>query len=235
MTARKILPRLLPLSLVVGLGAIAPACDGGKETPAPAKKEAPKKEEAKADASEKPAPAEEKPAEMKAEDEKAAAAEEKPAEAAAEEKPAEAAAEEKPAEEPPAAEEKPAEEKPAEPAKAAAKPKPKPKADPKPKPKAEPKPEPKAEPAVAKADGKAIYMKKCKNCHGVSGAADTKIAAKNDIASWKEPGWKGKWTVAKIKNIVANGKAGTKMKSFKSKLTADEIEAVSMYSRSLGK
>ncbi len=222
MTARKILPRLLPLSLVVGLGTFAPACDDGKETPAAAKKEEPEKEEAKAAAADEPAPAEEKSAEAKAEDEK-------PAEPAAEEKPAEAKAEdETPAE--PAAEVKPAEEKPAEPAKAS-------KPKPKPKPKAEPKPktDPKPEPAVAKADGKAIYMKKCKNCHGATGAADTKIAAKNDIESWKQPGWKGKWTVAKIKNIVTNGKSGTKMKSFKSKLTADEIDAVSAYSRSLGK
>ena len=84
-------------------------------------------------------------------------------------------------------------------------------------------------------DAKAIYMKKCKNCHGVSGAADTKIGQKNDIPSWKEPGWKGKWPLSKIKNITTNGKSGTKMKAFKNKLSPEEIEAVSKYSRSLGK
>ncbi len=89
--------------------------------------------------------------------------------------------------------------------------------------------------AAASGNGKELYLKKCKNCHGTTGAADTKIGQKNDIASWKEPGWKGKWPMSKVENIVKNGKSGTKMKPFKDKLTADEIKAVSKYARSLGK
>ncbi len=69
----------------------------------------------------------------------------------------------------------------------------------------------------------------------MSGAADTKIAAKHDIASWKVPGWKSKWSMSKVLDIVANGKSGTKMKAYKGKLTPAEIDAVSAYSRSLGK
>jgi mono/diheme cytochrome c family protein len=79
-----------------------------------------------------------------------------------------------------------------------------------------------------------VYAKKCKSCHGASGAADTKIGEKNDIPSWKEPGWKAKWPQSKVVDIVTNGKAGTKMKPFKDKLSKEEIDAVSAYSRSLG-
>lgn len=110
------------------------------------------------------------------------------------------------------------------------------------KPKSEPKPDPTptktADPDDTKAagvDGKALYLKKCKNCHGVTGDADTKIGKKHDIESWKEPGWKSKWTLAKVVDIVEKGKDGTKMKAFKGKLTPEEIQAVSKYARSLGK
>jgi mono/diheme cytochrome c family protein len=68
----------------------------------------------------------------------------------------------------------------------------------------------------------------------VSGAADTKIGQKNDIPSWKDSGWKAKWPMSKVKDIVINGKSGTKMKPFKDKLTPAEIDAVSAYARSLG-
>jgi mono/diheme cytochrome c family protein len=91
----------------------------------------------------------------------------------------------------------------------------------------------KTEPATT-ASGKDVYLQKCKNCHGVKGDADTKIGRQNDIPSWKEPGWKGKWPISKVKDIVINGKGGTKMKPFKSKLTPEEIDAVSEYARSLG-
>ncbi len=222
MNTRNRLSRLLPLSLTLGL--LVPACDG--EPKPAAKTDAKEAKAAKADAN----------AEPKAEEKPEAAAEEKPADAV-EEKP-EAAAEEKPAEAAEAAEaetpsEPDAEEKgePEEVAKADAKPKAdKPKAD---KPKADPKP--KAEPAPSGVDGKALYMKKCKNCHGTTGAADTKLAKKHDIPSWKESGWKGKWSMSKVKDIVNNGKSGTKMKAFKGKLTPEEIDAVSTYSRGLGK
>jgi mono/diheme cytochrome c family protein len=88
---------------------------------------------------------------------------------------------------------------------------------------------------TAKIDAKSIYEKKCKTCHGPTGKADTKVGKENDIPDWTVAGWKGKWTEAKVIDIVKNGKSGTKMKPFKDKLTADEIVAVSKYSRSLGK
>ncbi|MGH1342054.1 MAG: c-type cytochrome [Nannocystales bacterium] len=225
MNTRTTFSRLLPLSLTLGL--LATACDGDSK---PADKKAAKETKAdKADANAEPKP------EVKLAD----AAEAKPA-GAVEAKPADAA-EAKPAD---AVEAKPAdaaEAKPEGSADETAEPEEVAKADAKPKgdkPKAEPKPKadkPKAEPAPSGVDGKALYLKKCKNCHGTTGAADTKLATKHDIPSWKESGWKGKWSMSKIKDIVSNGKSGTKMKAFKGKLTPEEIDAVSTYSRGLGK
>ena len=91
----------------------------------------------------------------------------------------------------------------------------------------------KAEPA-SKVDGKKLYADKCASCHGASGKADTKLAEKNKVESWATPGWKGKWPVSKIEDIVTNGKSGTKMKAFKEKLSPEEIKAVSKYASSLG-
>jgi mono/diheme cytochrome c family protein len=84
-------------------------------------------------------------------------------------------------------------------------------------------------------DGKAIFAAKCKSCHGIAGDAKTKIGQAQKIADWTQPGWKAKWPKTKIVDIVTNGKSGTKMKPFKAKLTAAEINAVAEYSRKLGK
>ncbi len=197
--------------LMLSLSAIGTACDD-------------KKPEAKADAKGK---AEEKKAEAKVE----AKVEEAKVEAKVEEAKVDAKAEEAKAEDAKAeeakAEEAKAEDAKAEEKKAEDK---KPAADPK-KPAAE---EPKADPGPS-ADGKGLYDKKCKNCHNANGDGKTKIGAENDIEDWTVAGWKTKWTQQKIEDIVLNGKAGSKMKPFKDKLTADEIVAVSKYARSLGK
>jgi mono/diheme cytochrome c family protein len=93
----------------------------------------------------------------------------------------------------------------------------------------------KAEPAAPKLDGKKLYADKCASCHGGSGKADTKLGEKHKIPSWAEPGWKGKWSLSKVEDIVTKGKADTKMKAFAGKLTPEEIKAVSKYARDLGK
>jgi mono/diheme cytochrome c family protein len=93
----------------------------------------------------------------------------------------------------------------------------------------------KAEPAATKIDAKGLFGKKCASCHGSSGKADTKLGEKHKIANWTEPGWKAKWSLAKVEGIVTNGKADTKMKPFKDKLTPEELKAVSKYAHGLGK
>ena len=94
--------------------------------------------------------------------------------------------------------------------------------------------EPKVDPGPA-VDAKGLFEKKCKTCHNSNGDAKTKIGEENDIADWTQAGWKAKWTQAKVEDILNNGKATTKMKSFKDKLTPDELVAVAKYARTLGK
>ena len=77
---------------------------------------------------------------------------------------------------------------------------------------------------VLGADGKAVYMKKCKKCHGADGKAQTKMGKKHEM----EP-IPGKLNKAKITKAIKNGKANTKMKAFKEKLTEEEIGAVATF------
>ncbi len=89
---------------------------------------------------------------------------------------------------------------------------------------AKPKPTPSGPPA---SEGKPIYMKKCKSCHGADGNAKTKMGEKLNIQPLK------KTPNSKIKGIIANGVAGTKMKAFKGKLSDREIAAVTSFVKSL--
>ncbi len=112
----------------------------------------------------------------------------------------------------------------------ATKPKPKPKATkPKPKPKAtKPKPAP-AKPKADRNAGRAIFLKKCKTCHGPDGKGDTAFGRKLEIVSLRGSGR----SRAKIKAITANGVPGTKMKPYKGKLTDEELENVAAFVKGL--
>ena len=74
------------------------------------------------------------------------------------------------------------------------------------------------------ADGKAVYMKKYKKCHGADGKAQTKMGKKYEMKPIP-----GSLNKGKVVSVVKNGKANTKMKSFKDKLSAEEIDAVAAY------
>nr|WP_172302525.1 cytochrome c [Pseudenhygromyxa sp. WMMC2535] len=86
-------------------------------------------------------------------------------------------------------------------------------------------PKPAAAPAGPKADGKEVYMKKCKSCHAANGNGDTTIGKKVDIPSLQG----SKMSKGKIIKVIEDGVDGTKMKAFKTKLSADEIEAVAIF------
>jgi len=77
---------------------------------------------------------------------------------------------------------------------------------------------------VLGADGKAVYMKKCKKCHGPDGKAQTKMGKKYEMKPIP-----GKSDKGKVTKMTKNGKANTKMKPFKEKLTAEEIDAVAAF------
>jgi len=77
------------------------------------------------------------------------------------------------------------------------------------------------------ADGAAVYKAKCASCHGPDGAGQTSIGKSMKLKDLKEA------VPADVKNVVENGKG--KMPSYKSKLAADELDAVVTYVKSLKK
>jgi mono/diheme cytochrome c family protein len=112
--------------------------------------------------------------------------------------------------------------------------------DPEPEPAPEPAPakdEPKkkatkkkpADDAASKIDAKALYLAKCKSCHGADGKGKTKFAEKHEV----EDLTKSKASVTKIAKAIREGVPDTKMKSFKTKLSEDEIKAVAAYVKKL--
>ena len=85
------------------------------------------------------------------------------------------------------------------------------------------------------ADGKAVFQQHCKGCHGPDGKANTRIGHKVKIPDFTSAKFQQSVTDAKIKDVITNGsKKNKKMKAFKSKLSAEEIDAVAHYIRELG-
>ncbi len=87
---------------------------------------------------------------------------------------------------------------------------------------------------VLMADGKAVYMKKCKKCHGEDGKGQTKMGKKHKAPDFTDAGWQGKNSKSKVVKDTTNGVVKpdgtkTKMKAFKDKLSAEEISAVADY------
>ncbi|PRQ04417.1 Cytochrome c6 [Enhygromyxa salina] len=83
--------------------------------------------------------------------------------------------------------------------------------------------------AGPKIDGKPLFEKKCKSCHGIDGKGDTTIGKKVDMPSLV----KTKLSKAKIVALITDGVPDTKMKAFKTKLSKDEIDAVAAYVKKL--
>jgi cytochrome c6 len=82
--------------------------------------------------------------------------------------------------------------------------------------------------AVAHADGvPEIWKAKCKSCHGEDGKADTKSGKKEKINDMTVASWQSEWTDAKMKTIIMDGsKDNKKMKPFKDKLSAEEVDGL---------
>ncbi|MCR9162974.1 MAG: c-type cytochrome [Nannocystaceae bacterium] len=104
----------------------------------------------------------------------------------------------------------------------------KPEPDAKPEPEAKPAPEPKPKkPKTDKKNGRAIYMAKCKTCHGADGKGDTAFGRKLGVTSLAG------LSRSRIETAVIKGVPGTKMKSYSKKLTAQEIDDVSVFVKGL--
>ncbi len=82
--------------------------------------------------------------------------------------------------------------------------------------------------AVAHADSiPDIWKAKCKSCHGEGGKADTKQGIKEKIDDMTKAEWQTKWTDDKIKTVILEGsKDNKKMKPFKDKLSAEEVDGL---------
>ena len=88
--------------------------------------------------------------------------------------------------------------------------------------------------AADPAKGEAVFAK-CKSCHGSDGKADTKEGRKSKIADMSTSEWQSKHSDAEIKKVIAEGKADTKMKAYKDKLSDAEIDGLVKYVRTLKK
>lgn len=87
--------------------------------------------------------------------------------------------------------------------------------------------------AAQTADGKAIYLKSCKDCHGVLGRPTKASLRKYDsIPDLSLTTFFAGKSDADLLKVVRDGK-GRDMKGFKDKLSSEELEAVTKYIRTL--
>jgi cytochrome c6 len=79
-----------------------------------------------------------------------------------------------------------------------------------------------------------IWKAKCKSCHGEAGKADTKTGKKEKIEDMTTEAWQKEWTEEKMKAIILEGsKDNKKMKAFKDKLSAEEVDGLIKFIRGL--
>ena len=92
--------------------------------------------------------------------------------------------------------------------------------------------------SVAAPDPKALWDANCAQCHGKTGAADTKMGKTLSAKDLTDPKVQAAFTDEKAtqsikEGVKENGK--TTMKAFGGKLTDDEIKALVAYVRTLKK
>lgn len=83
-------------------------------------------------------------------------------------------------------------------------------------------------------DGRAIYLKHCRTCHGTTGKPTKQALRENPKMPTLDVALLSKLSDDSLVAIVTNGK-GEGMKPFKGKLTAADIAAVAKYARTLAK
>jgi mono/diheme cytochrome c family protein len=86
------------------------------------------------------------------------------------------------------------------------------------------------------AAGQKVYAQNCASCHGETGKGDGRMGAelKPPPSNVADADWKHGATDGEIFTVVRDGIRTTPMKSFKSKLTTDQMWQVVNYRRSLG-
>jgi mono/diheme cytochrome c family protein len=83
--------------------------------------------------------------------------------------------------------------------------------------------------AIAASEGKTLYDTKCAQCHGKDGVA--KPPGRGSM-NFNDPAFQSAWTDESIAKITSDGKG--KMPGYRSKLTPEQIKAVSAHVKTLG-
>ncbi|TSA34157.1 MAG: cytochrome c [Verrucomicrobiaceae bacterium] len=83
------------------------------------------------------------------------------------------------------------------------------------------------------ADAAENWGKLCASCHAKDGSGSTVMGKKNNVEDYRSAAVQAKFTDAQAIQIITDGK--DKMKSFKEKLTPDEIKALVAYIRGMKK
>lgn len=81
-------------------------------------------------------------------------------------------------------------------------------------------------------DGKTVYDENCKKCHGVIGNPPKNMKAKYEKIATFDAKFLADHSADSIKKVLIKGKSED-MKSFKDKLSGEEIDAVAKYVREL--
>lgn len=87
--------------------------------------------------------------------------------------------------------------------------------------------------AQAAEDISEVVRTKCKGCHGLDGKAQTKTGKEENMDDLSNPRWHSAHTDDDIRHAITHGVPKTKMKGFKEKLTAGQIEALVKWVRGL--
>jgi mono/diheme cytochrome c family protein len=82
------------------------------------------------------------------------------------------------------------------------------------------------------ADGKVIYDENCKKCHGMRGTPPATMQKKFEKIAAFDAAFMEKRSDDSVVKVLTKGK-GENMKSFKDKMTNDEMAAVAKYVREL--
>jgi cbb3-type cytochrome c oxidase subunit III len=83
--------------------------------------------------------------------------------------------------------------------------------------------------AVPAADGSAIFKNNCTMCHGADGKGFPALKTPN----FADPKWQSSIKDEEMRQVIKNGKKGTAMAPFGTKLKDEEISAVIAHVRSL--
>jgi cytochrome c6 len=87
-------------------------------------------------------------------------------------------------------------------------------------------------PAAFAADGAAVYKSKCAMCHGPDGSGQTPMGKTLKLRGLHSPDVQ-KQTDAELVKVISDGKG--KMPAYKGKVSADEINALVAFIRTLKK